>query len=781
MSEDRHGNKVDRRTLVTGVAGLMGAGLLYSRLRGQFGSSATAAGALPAPAVPVQRVAAGTGLKSVTIAQLPLGGGGFVTGIDISSDGELFVCRTDVANAYVRKRDAAHWKPLFSPSSMASADYDPLPKLNDKADGQGVAGVRIAPSDKNVIYASYHGYIWKSVDGGGTIRRTRLGQQPMPSNAGNQRLTNPTIDVAPRDPLKVLVGTYGEGAWASEDGGDQWKRLRLPAPSKSLDNFPGLTLVRFDPQTPLRVYAFVTGIGLHRSDGGPAAEFRLVAGGPLHCSSLVTDPRGILYVCERNGEESGKLWRYDPAGTWSSAKPPYEAAVAAVDPRQPSRIILCNPYGFIMESLDSGQTFTAIGGAAWKAGGEVGWMDGLVTFFPAQLLFNPSQLGVVWAAQGVGVARAEASGKPYKFADWSAGIEELCVVSITTPPGGRPIVATWDKPFWRVESSAAYSNNFSYPVPQGKTYSANLVAFSSSVDFARDDPKFLVGLVAPSAEAAPGYSEDGGRSWQAFAAAPATGWGHGGWIAASGRKNFVLLPSNNAAGVFTLDGGRSWSPIKLDGVSPTDRFANAFYVTRKNIAADKTREGVFALVYTTQIDGQPANPLGGIWLTEDGGRNWRQILKGVVSSGSHDPRTVRAQGLDERQFWQCQLDFVPGRSGELVYTPHADFSDDRFYWSTDSGSTWNELHKGVRNVRSFGMGKAAPGQSRPTIYFWGMMGGRQGLYVSFDWFASAPLLITRNPSEMLAHVSWVSADPDQFGRVYLGTSCAGAVQVDVTR
>jgi hypothetical protein len=121
---------------------------------------------------------------------------------------------------------------------------------------------------------------------------------------------------------------------------------------------------------------------------------------------------------------------------------------------------------------------------------------------------------------------------------------------------------------------------------------------------------------------------------------------------------------------------------------------------------------------------------------------------------------------------------VPGRSSELVYTPHADYADDRFYWSRDDGRTWAELHSEIRNVRTFGFGKALAGQARPALYFWGKVKGVEGLYASLDWLASPPRLLTRFPSAMLADVSSVSGDPNHFGRVIVGTSCAGWVRVD---
>jgi hypothetical protein len=172
-------------------------------------------------------------------------------------------------------------------------------------------------------------------------------------------------------------------------------------------------------------------------------------------------------------------------------------------------------------------------------------------------------------------------------------------------------------------------------------------------------------------------------------------------------------------------------------------------------------------------------PLGGVWLTRDGGKSWQQTLKGTVSAGSHDPKAVRAQGLEERQFWQCQLEYVPGFPGELLYTPHADFAADRFYWSKDDGKSWVEPHGKIRNVDVFGFGKAAPGQSRPAVYLWCEINRKRGLYATLDWFATEPRLISQHPSELLAAVSSVTGDPDRFGRMYVGTSCAGVIRVDV--
>jgi hypothetical protein len=773
---------VDRRTILLGLAGVASAGVVSRSCQAQVRNlvSGSHNGAV-AKARPALRQSGHPDFGSIQLSQLPIGGGGFVTGIDISSDGQRFVCRTDVANAYIRNKADAAWLPLFSPATMAQQDYDPLPPLKDKADGQGVAAVRIAPSDKNRVYASYYGFIWRSDDGGRTVRRTRSPQLAMPSNAGLQRLYNRTIDVDRLNPDRIVVGTCGEGMWFSLDGGSGWKRAELPAAGQSLDGKAGIHLVLIDRSKRDRIYVFVTGRGLFRSDDGPAGKFTLMAGGPSHAAGLIQSSDNSIYVTEQIKAGGGSVWRFSPDSGWVSGRPAYEAATLAAHPREPASLIASNANGFIMTSRDRGQSWTSHEGVKWKrTEGEVAWMRDLISFFPAEMVFDPIAPDHLYVAQGVGVARASGPVGPLQVTDWSAGIEELCAVDILAVPGGKLFLSAWDKSFWRVDDPTAYANSFRYPVPEGRQPNVDLVAYGSYMDYAGDDPNYVVGVIAASDATRPGYTADGGVSWQSFAGTPPEGWGLGGCIAASTRNNIVLLPSNNGVGAYTLDGGKSWASIKLDGVKSTAAFANAFYVKRQNITADKSRPGTFALVYTTMRNNDYSEPLGGLWVTRDGGRSWTQLLKGVIGPGSTNPHEVARKGLEARQFWQCQLDYVPGRSGELVYTPHADFDADRFYWSRDDGRSWSELHPAIRNVRAFGFGRSAPGQERPVLYFWGRVQGREGLYASLDWFASEPRLITRFPSQMLAKIESIGGDLERFGRVYVGTSCAGWVQVDIS-
>ena len=703
-----------------------------------------------------------------------------MTGIDISADGERFVCRTDVTNGYVRSAGDPRWKPLFSPTTMSRADFDPLPRGNKKSDGLGVAGIRIAPSNKNVIYASFMGYVWKSIDGGRTIFRTNLKQVKMFANAGRQRLFNRIIDVHPQNADLVVIGTWGEGVWYTKDGGLRWSSIDVPPAANGIDGQPGIHLVLFDPARPERIFIFITGVGLFITEEGVSGKFNLLRGGPLYSSNLVAGSNGSVYLCEQTtGGQGGRIWRHTAAKGWASSLPPAEPILIAIDPFRPERSILLDPNGGCMMSYDHCATFEVSSRNWSREGADIPWTGNLKWIFFAEARFHPKKRNHLVVAQGVGVAKVDTSTSNFSIVDWSAGIEELCATSILAVPNGKTFLTAWDKPIWRVDDLSSYSNDFRHPVPAGKSHDPDLVAFASTIDFAPEDPNFLVATVSASDKTAPGFTADGGQTWRVFEGAPSTGWGQGGSIAAASRSNIVLLPSNNATGVYTLDGGKSWQPIRLDGTTPTAGFANAFYVARRNLAADKARPGVFALVYTTIKDDQYGGPLGGVWVTSDGARTWSQIFSGAINDERVDHEFLRRQGMDPRQFWQCQLEYVPKRPAELVYTPHSDFPSDRFFWSEDDGRTWSTLHRHVRNVRAFGFGKGFASQPRPALYFWGEVKGREGLYGSLDWFASDPILISQHPSEKLGKVTCVAGSPDRFGRIFVGTSCAGWIKIDI--
>src|SRR6202035_5192754 len=124
---------------------------------------------------------------------------------------------------------------------------------------------------------------------------------------------------------------------------------------------------------------------------------------------------------------------------------------------------------------------------------------------------------------------------PVTYNDQSLGIEQLVANEIIVPPGGDPILASWDRPFFYINNVNAYPSSY------GPVDSANINA-GWSVDYASSNPSFVVGLVDNGVAV---YSTDGGKTWQNFASEPTfPGYANGGTIAASTPQNIIVAPAD---------------------------------------------------------------------------------------------------------------------------------------------------------------------------------------------------------------------------------------------
>ena len=101
---------------------------------------------------------------------LRIGAGGWVTGIDISSDGSTRVVRTDTYGAYVW--DDTQWKQLVTTDRMPAQDVG-------VEMGAGVYEICVAPGDANRLYMSYRGRVYRSDDRGDSWTRTTFPQVGM--------------------------------------------------------------------------------------------------------------------------------------------------------------------------------------------------------------------------------------------------------------------------------------------------------------------------------------------------------------------------------------------------------------------------------------------------------------------------------------------------------------------------------------------------------------------------------------------------------------------------
>ena len=150
----------------------------------------------------------------------------------------------------------------------------------------------------------------------------------------------------------------------------------------------------------------------------------------------------------------------------------------------------------------------------------------------------------------------------------SAGIENLVANEILVPPGGDPVLASWDRPFFYI------TNLNAYPSTYGPVESDNIVA-GWSVDYASSTPSFLVGTRGLVGRRGVGLFDQRRPDLDAVR------------HRASGRRHLVHRRHDrrqHAAEHHLGAGGRlsspitrstaaqTWNPITLPGVTQLERF-----------------------------------------------------------------------------------------------------------------------------------------------------------------------------------------------------------------
>ena len=212
---------------------------------------------------------------------LRIGAGGFVTGLDIASDGTKVV-RTDTYGAYLW--DSNQWKQLITADSMPADDVT----VERNA---GVYEIRIAPSDSSVFYMSYRGYVYRTSDRGLSWTRTNFAQVAMDAN-DDYRTWNQKMAIDPANSDVVYVGTPSNGLFVTDDGGASWQSVaNVPVSTDPA----GITGIVFDPESGITggktntIYAVSDGNGVYRSTDAGASWSRL-AGGPDSVTNAKISP-----------------------------------------------------------------------------------------------------------------------------------------------------------------------------------------------------------------------------------------------------------------------------------------------------------------------------------------------------------------------------------------------------------------------------------------------------------------------------------------------------------
>jgi photosystem II stability/assembly factor-like uncharacterized protein len=677
---------------------------------------------------------------------LKIGAGGYITGIDIAPDGTM-VMRTDTYGAYIWRAD--QWEQLVTAESMPA----------DIIHGGGVYEIKIAPSDSNILYMMFSGDVYRSIDGGETWSTTSFENVAQDPN-GITRTDGQKMAVDPNDPDVVYAGTENDGLFVTRNGGATWQQVAdVPvSAAESWGGRPGVTGILFDPSsgvssgTTNTIYAASWGNGIYQStDAG--ATWNALPGGPSEAEYAAVDGLGNYFVVSQNQDA---LWKFnDAADTWTQVATGggNDMHAVAVDPFDPNHVVVTNGGGGLMQSEDGGATW----GDGWNWGNalessnDIPWLEDSGLYMSSGgFAFDPMVQDKLWQSAGVGVWHTTLPEDLYWYVPviWnsqSVGIEQLVTNEILVPPGGDPIMASWDRSFF-------VSSNFDeYPVRYDDGTGGMEFSMGWSVDYASSDPSFIVGISDWWGRELSGYSTDGGYNWQAFEGLPNDAWSTiGGSIAASTPENIIWAPANRGTPAYTLDGGQTWTDVDLPGTDDWGAFHWAYYLNRTTVTADRELLNTFYMYDTAS----------GVYSSLDGGQNWTQVYQGEITPLSG---------------YNAKIEAVPGSAGELFFTggPQSDpftLDHEPFMHSQDGGHTW-EAVSNVEEVHTFGFGAPSTEGGPASVYIVGFVEEDYGIWKSTD-NAESWTQIGETPMGSLDIVRTISGDPDN-GNVYIGFSGSG--------
>lgn len=758
------------------------------------------------------RNAAGAPRGTAKFKRVPLGSGGFITGISFSNNGNTKAVRCDVHGAYVRGASDSVWRCTHLkgviPDALIHADHTWDGNYTDRL---GCAELVVAPGDSTFLMMNYDGYLLKSTDTGNTFVNTGAPRKILFSNNTGSRVWGRTLAIDPGNTNYVLYGTQGQDVLYSTNGGTTFSAIGLPttfdaynapagsggytAPKEPNGNGNAPHLVACDPTSTVSGgqhqiwYLTVHTVGVYKSTTGIAGPYTLMSGSPTKPMRLKVDQLGRVWAVQEGAINN--LWKC-VGGTWSQITNTVnnQFADVAVDPTDSNHVVAIDGLGKILRTKNLGTTWPDF------------WNNDTASNPPQQLMreksiryldvgvvqqwqpitgnidFDPVVSGKLWSATGVGIYAATIPTDQTQAFKWfgdSEGIEMLCCHCAIKPPGGNLIVGVHDQGIFTVKSLTRFVNKQGAPASPTDTIGnggkhPTLIQPCTQLDYAADDPNWIAALhhggfwSGTITNPHNGYSTDGGDTWNLWPTAPPNKpYAAGGGSMTVGKKNNVILLWNaNAFPVYTKDGGTTWANLPLPGLpaggteNGFEWQGNGYFLNKHLIDYDAVLDAFFLFNY-----GPPTAPsLKGIWKSTDKGDTWTQVY-----SGSPSPNYV----------YNVHLRCVPGQGGHLFFTAGLGFTE-TLYRSTDGGVSWSAC-TGIAAVSDLAFGKAPPGLSYPTIFFWGTVGGVYGLYRSDDNLATT-VLLGSHPGNWLDYPAFVQGDPDVYGRCFIGFSGSGAMYCD---
>ncbi|HEY0795306.1 MAG TPA: chitobiase/beta-hexosaminidase C-terminal domain-containing protein [Acidisarcina sp.] len=707
-------------------------------------------------------------------------GGGFVTGIVMHPAQQgLMYARTDVGGAYRRTSTQTGWIPLMDFLSRDLSNY------------MGVESIGIDPSDPNKLYLAVgtyaesfgsHGAILVSNDQGNTFTTV-----PMPFKMGandNGRFAGERLSVDPNLGSHLYLGTRLNGLWESTNSGATWAQsTTFPVQGLASANPASTGGVIFEDfikssgttgSTTPTVYAGVddsTVAALYlTTDGG--GTWTPVPGQPT--GSFLNrgefGPDGNLYLSYSSslgpaGAVAGSIWRYTPpaagtnTGTWTNITPiptfqsnpgTFGYGSVGVDPQRPGVLMattldLYYLHDDVFRSLDGGNSWIDLGGnqlrndalSPWlnfgaTAPGIGNWLVSIAIdpYDSKHVLYGTGQ--TIWetkAATGADATLTTAGTTtagvvPTTWSVGAQGLEETVIRALISPATGPPLLSG-------MRDIGGFTHTVLDASPAAGMSTNPLLTDTTGLDWAQAQPSTIVRVGDQGASQFGAYSTDSGNSWTPFANNAGSTAG-GGTVALSADGRTIIWAPEDSGQSYSVDFGSTWKASI--GAPP-----------QQAIVADRVNPKKF-YVFAQASSSGPSS----LYRSVDGGATFSAVNMVHPTTG-----ILRASFAAEGDLWLVTYAGV--------------------FHSTDSGTTFQAV-AGPSEGYDIAFGKAATGSTYPSIYLYGRIAGVPGVYISQD------LAVTWSPvtdaTHQYGYIDVIAADPNIFGRVYLGTSGRGIIYTD---
>lgn len=762
--------------------------------------------------------------QSYTWRNVAIGGGGFVSSVIADpNDRNIFYARTDVGGAYRWEQSSESWIPLLD---WVSTNERGL---------LGVDGIAVDPQVAGRVYILAGTTYWndgksmflRSDDYGKTWDKIEVTSQFRAHGNGMGRGNGERIAVDPNNSNILFIGSRFDGLWKSTDRGSSWSKVTTFPLSGATENENGIPTIVFDPTSASGGASQTLYAGVSRAndnfyvsrDGGQswnAVSGRPTAGAIMPQRIAINASGNVLYVTYGNGAgphpqlwngvtdyyNRGALFKYEvSSGTWTDISPVdfmleidqttntdihYGAySGIAIDPNNENRLLTTtinsyrgaqywNDNGTYTDSWGDNIYFSDDGGATWRdmfryywqeggftpdydmlsdngipwiRGSNIHW-NGAIVFDPynAERAFVTSGNGV-WSTNNLSDFYSEteyvdnvAVEKKYGQATWrfeARGIEETVPEDVISIEGGPLVSVILDydgfvhedvqvhSPYGR-HSNDAGGNVVALGSTTGLDYAAQadvLVKAAKTRNVSTEYNEIPIGPVQ--------WSSDQGRTWstETYTSNPPAELS-GGRVAISTDGEVTLWMPDEASTMYRYLNS-AWTEVS--GVPDTGFRPEA----------DKVNADLFyGYVPST----------GAFYRSDDKGTSFTQ----TASLGTGSFKIARA---------------VPGFEGH-VWVP---LTNNGLARSTDAGDSFSSINS-VSYCEAVGFGKAAAGQSHPTVFIFGTVGGVTGVFRSTDVGAT---WVRVNDDEHeyggLANGEFVKGDMNIFGRVYMSTAGRGIV------